>query len=80
MKLGFKGIKKWLSGKKTYLAVLVGLLVQANVISGEQAKAVTDILGMLPAMAGDPTTWGLLGLGALRAGVTKSGPPANGLG
>lgn len=57
-----------LSGKKTYIIVAIGLLaVAAEKIGG------IDIPGFDPGSDWLGYVLGLLGIGAVRAGVTKSG-------
>lgn len=55
----------WLSGKKTYIAAILGAVASFALAVGwlttEQYGAVMGVLGSL-------------GLATLRAGVTKSGP------
>ena len=56
---------QWLSGRKTYLvAALMGVLAMARTLGWLDEQSYQTVLGLL---AG-------LGLGTLRAGVTKSGP------
>ena len=56
---------QWLSGKKTYIAAALGIILTGALglgyINQDQYNVIIAILGSL-------------GLAALRAGVTKSGP------
>ena len=55
----------WLSGKKSYLvAIVMGLLSTAYALDWVDDATYQTLLGVV----------GALGLGTLRAGVTKSGP------
>ena len=63
-------ITLWLQGKKTYILVALGVLtVLVNFLSGDltfiQFLSSDEFVALL----------GILGIGTLRAGVTKSGPP-----
>jgi hypothetical protein len=64
-----EGILKALEGRKTYVIVALGILcVLAEKFAG------IDIPGFDPGSDWLGYIMGLLGLGTLRAGVTKSGP------
>lgn len=63
-----RAITRWLSGKKTYLISLTGVLLRYGVLSEEQASLLSALLQLLQ----DPTALLFMGMGALRAGVAKA--------